>query len=236
MLRGNFKLTLHDVVSVGDETDTDSQSSHSNLPKGNLSFGGGGSGSGPGGIHGSPDTHSVTDIVGTVGERSSACSDDLNERVQVFDFIGVLGGMCVDTVHTATFWGTHDTDLRLVDIVVKTIKTSNNRICGETSEKSNHVVFLVDGTSSGGVVVQSAHSPADRTTRLAEISMVTLEGSSELSLVDGLGVDGDGILLLSEGLCGAMGGLRGRSNSVYFGAVLLSQFIVRVHLGDALVG
>lgn len=73
--------TFHDVVSVGDEPDTDGQRHDGDLPQGNGVFSGAGGARGPGGVHGGPDTDSVTNVVGTVGERRGASGDDLDVGV-----------------------------------------------------------------------------------------------------------------------------------------------------------
>jgi hypothetical protein len=70
------RLTLHDVVSVSDETNADCQGDNGDLPKRNLLLGLGGVASAPGGVHTSPDTDGVTDIVGTVREGGSAGGDN----------------------------------------------------------------------------------------------------------------------------------------------------------------
>ena len=58
-----MRFTLHDVVSVGDETNADHSSDDTNLPQRNLGLLLGGAASGPSSVHTSPDTNSVTNIV-----------------------------------------------------------------------------------------------------------------------------------------------------------------------------
>lgn len=96
-------------------------------------------------------------------------------------------------------------------------------------------MLFVDGSSSGGVVVQSAHGPANWTTGLAKVGVMTLKSSSELTLVDGLGVDRHSILLLGESL--SMGVLRlgSRGDGVSLQAILLRKLFVGMNLCNALV-
>ena len=72
-------LTLHNVVTVSDETETDSQGNDGNLPQGHISLSADSLTGRPSRVHGSPDTDSVADIVGTVSEGSGTGGDDLNE-------------------------------------------------------------------------------------------------------------------------------------------------------------
>jgi hypothetical protein len=105
------RLTLHDVVSVSDETNADCQGDNGDLPKRNLLLGLGGVASAPGGVHTSPDTDGVTDIVGTVREGGSAGGDNLDEGVQVLGLVGILGSVSVNALHTTTFGSAENTDL-----------------------------------------------------------------------------------------------------------------------------
>lgn len=109
-----MRLTLHDVVTVGDETDTNGQSNHSDLPERHRLARLGGGTSAPGSVHTGPDTDSVADIVGTVGERGGTGSDNLDEGVQVFGLVGVLLGVVVDAGHTLAFGSALNTDLSVV--------------------------------------------------------------------------------------------------------------------------
>jgi hypothetical protein len=143
---------------------------------------------GPGSVHGSPNTDSVTNIVGTVGERSSAGSNDLDEGVKVFDLVGVAWSMSVDTSHALSFWSTENTKLSLVDVVVETVEEANNDTSGDTLQDCLHVVDLVDGTSTHLVLVESTHSPTDRTAFLTEISVVLVTSLLEHASVCHSGV------------------------------------------------
>lgn len=199
-------LTLHDVVTVSDETEANGEGDDSNLPGVDIGVLLDRLASGPGTVHSSPDTDSVTNIVGTVSERGSAGSDDLDERVQVLDLVGVLGSVAVDTVHAATLRSVVDTDLSGVDVVVETVHEGDNDVGRKTLEVGNHVVLLVDGTSTDGVLVEGAHSPADGTSLLAEGSVVTVESLSHQNLVIGLSTLGNRERLLAVGKVGVGGG------------------------------
>ena len=72
-------LTLHDVVAVKNESEGDSERQNCELPKSDRSLGLSGVTRRPGAVDDSPWTDRVSDIVGTVGERSSAGSENLNE-------------------------------------------------------------------------------------------------------------------------------------------------------------
>lgn len=84
---------LHDVVSVGDETDTDGQGHDGDLPRGNILLRLDSLAGLPCSVHTSPDTDGVSDIVGAVSERCGTGSDDLDERVEVLDLVLVLGSL-----------------------------------------------------------------------------------------------------------------------------------------------
>lgn len=197
---------LHDVVTVGDETEADGEGNDGDLPELDRDLLIAGLASAPGLVHGGPDTDSVTDIIGTVGERSSAGSDDLDEGVEMLDLIGVLGGVGVDTVHATSLRSTEDTDLGLVDVVVHTVESSDNDHGGQADEEGLEVVELVDGTGTHGVLVESSHGPAERASLLAELSVVALTGLGEEDLVIGLGVLGKGEIPLRVDVAATEGG------------------------------
>lgn len=104
-------LTLHDVVTVGDKTNGDATRQDSELPNRNRSLGCSGIAGVPGRVDDSPGTDRVANIVGTVGERGGTSGDDLDEGVGVLDFVGVLLGVGIDTLHSLTVRGTGDTGL-----------------------------------------------------------------------------------------------------------------------------
>ena len=170
------RLTSHDVVTVSDKSETDGQGDDGDLPQRNIGLGADSLASGPSGVHSSPDTDGVTDIVSTVGEGCGTGSDDLNEGVEVLDLVRVLRCMCVHTFHAATFRSSKHTDLRAVNIVRHAVQSSDNDLCREADESSLHVVKLVDGSSSELVVVKSAHGPAQRCLLLSQLSVVLLAG------------------------------------------------------------
>ncbi|VUC31347.1 unnamed protein product [Clonostachys rosea] len=198
------KLTLHDVVTVGDEADGESKTKNSELPDGD------------GGLIGSlllrpgvrecvSHTDGVTDIVSTVSERGSAGSENLNEGVAVFDLVGVLLGVAVDTGHTGTLRGSENTRLSTVDVVVDTVESSNNDHGGDADEDSLDVVDFVQRTSAHRVFTESAESPAERSTPLDDpvVHLALLGGDHLLVflLVKGTQEDvvpADGLVLLDD--------------------------------------
>lgn len=179
----SVRHTLHDVVTISDEADADGEGNDSDLPERHFLLLLRWPGLGPCDVHASPDTDSITDIVGTVGERGGAGSDDLDERVQVLDLVGVLGGVGVDAFHTATLGSAHDSDLSLVNIVVKTVQKGDDRVGREAPDDGLDIVLLIDGTGTKRVLVESTHGPAERTTGLAERGVVTLSSISEHLLI-----------------------------------------------------
>lgn len=142
------KRTLHDVVTVGDETEADGQGHDGDLPELDGGLGLVGLAGRPGLVHGTPDTDRVTDIVGAVSEGGSAGGDDLDEGVQVLDLVGVLGGVAVDAVHAGALRGSHDTDLGLVDIVVDTVEGDDDGDGGEADQEGLEVVEFIDRTGT----------------------------------------------------------------------------------------
>ena len=131
-------------ISVCNETETDGESHNSDLPEGNFFLGSDSLSSSPCTVHTSPDTDSVSDIIGSVSERSSASCDNLHERVEVFNFIWVFLGLVVDFVHAATFRCTEDSDLCAVNIVVETIEEGDDDVGWETDAEGSEVVNFVD--------------------------------------------------------------------------------------------
>lgn len=200
-------LTLHDVVTIGDETDRDGERENGNLPERDGSLGSSSAASGPSTIDDSPRTDRVTDIVGTVSERSSASSEDLDKRVGVLDLVGVLLGVSVDASHALTFGSTSNTRLSGVDVVVHTVEKTADDHGGDTLEEEDlHVAHLVDLASAHGVVVESSHGPAERTALESELgveSLLTL--GDELPVVLGRCLGGNhAALLLVGGVSGTV--------------------------------
>lgn len=169
------------------------------MPEWDFLLGGDGLTGSPGSVHTSPDTDSVSNIVGSVSERSSASSDDLDERVEIFDFVLVFLGVEVDLVHTATFWSTEDTDLSAMDIIVESVEEGNDNIGWETDAESAEVVKFIDGTGTHWVVVDKTHSPSEGTLVSAELSVVLQFGALEEELVLSLWVlTGNGVFHFGE--------------------------------------
>src|SRR5690349_8946147 len=81
---------LHDVVTVGDETERQSGGEDSQLPEGHIGLGLRSVAGVPCRVDDRPGTDSVADIVGAVSEGSSAGSKNLNKGVCVFNLVGIL--------------------------------------------------------------------------------------------------------------------------------------------------
>lgn len=166
----------HDVVSVKSETQAKNNSDDSDLPDWNWSLSSLSVTGGPGSVDDSPWADSVTNIVGTVSEGGSAGSDDLDEGESVLGFVGVLGGIVVDTLHTGTVRSTFNTGLGSVDIVVNTVEGTGNNDSWETLEENLHIGKFVDLSVAHWVLVESSHSPAKRTALLPESGVHSLFG------------------------------------------------------------
>jgi len=89
----------------------------------------------------------------------------------------------VNPSHSATLWRTENTDLRAMDIVVETVKSSDDDVGRETHQEALHVVQFVDLTSATTMCVQGSHSPSERTTGLSELSMMFLLCTGEQKAV-----------------------------------------------------
>jgi hypothetical protein len=165
------RLTLHDVVTVGNETDRDGQGEDGELPDGDRGLGRSGSTSGPGRVDDSPWSDGVSDIIGTVGEGCGTGGENLDEGVGVLDIVGVLGGVVVDALHAVTLRGAFDTRLGGVDVVVETVEGTDDNHGRNTLGDDDHVVQLVGSAGAGWVVTEGAHSPAQRTALLEKLSM-----------------------------------------------------------------
>ena len=236
VIRKKEKHTLHDVVTVCAETDGNAKSQDGELPHRHGRLGGSGCASGPGGVNGSPGTDRVTNVVGTVSERSSASSDDLNERVGVLDLVGVLLRSGVDALHALTLGSTVDTTLGRVNIVVETVQETDSDNGRKALEHALHVAELVNLTGAHRVVAQETHGPAQRAAALEELGVVAGFGLGHelavrelvgLELLDGPAVGGAGDrgnsgldfllvnvdvalvfgLILHDGVVGHLGGL-----------------------------
>lgn len=152
-----------------------------------------------------------------MGERGSAGSDDLDERVGVLDLVGVLLGGAVNTLHALTLGSTSNTSLGSVDVVVETVESTDSDHGGNALEHNLHVVELVNLAGAHRVVAEEAHGPAERTTLLEELcvqlglafSLELLIGRSLTNLGGGqrLLVGNGGLLALLERLVARVGGL-----------------------------
>lgn len=224
-----MELTLHDVVTVGAETERNTDSKNSQLPDGNRGLGSSGLTSRPGSIDSSPGADGVTDIVGTVSEGSSAGSENLDERVGVLNLVGVLLGSGIDTLHTLTLGGTGNTRLGSVNIVVNTVQETADDHGRNALEEGGHVADLVDLTGSHGVVAKEAHRPAQGSAALQKLLTVTLLGLSHDFLVAQLGRLGvDELLLLVAGA--------GVLVVLINGTGVGRGFVVLIILDDGIVG
>lgn len=232
-------LTLHDVVTVSDETEANSQSDNSNLPGSDIGLGGSGLASRPGTVHTSPDANSVANIVGTVSERGSAGSDDLDEGVEMLDLVGVLLGVAVHALHAATLGRSGNADLGSVDVVVGTIESGDDNHGGNALEEGNQVVSLVDGAGAHGVLVEEAHGPAEKTLLLAQLGVVTLLGLLDELLVLDLGGGRRETLFVVRGRVDGLdavleaGGLAIDADGLFLGG---GGIVVRVLLHNGVVG
>ncbi len=181
--RRGRKLTLHDVVPIGDEANADHRGRDTKLPQGDLGLGGAGLASRPRSVHTSPHTDGVADVIGTVRERGSAGGDDLDVRVQMLDLVGVLGGVAVDALHAAALGRVVDADLRGVDVEAGAVEEGDDDLGGDALDESDQVVHLVDRAGAELVDVEPAHGPAEGAARLAEVGVVALLGVLEKLLV-----------------------------------------------------
>jgi hypothetical protein len=209
---------LHDIVSVGDQTERQGSGENSQLPDGDRGLGLGGVTGGPGRVDDSPGTDSVTDIVGTVSEGSSAGSENLDERVGVLDLVGVLLSMAVDALHADTLGSSVDTSLGGVDVVVDTVKAADDDHGGNALEGDHHVLLLVDLTRLDLVLVEVAHGPAEGTLLGAELGVEAF-----LTL-------GDELLVAELAVLGNTSG----NDSTLLGILIVHDTVVRVAEGTCL--
>ena len=168
---------LHDVVAVGDQTNGDRRRDNSDLPDRHRCLALGGFAGRPGAVDNCPRRDGVSDIVGsylllarvqiqgreiarTMSEGSSARSEDLDEGVRMLDLVGVLGSVLVHPRHARALRSTRNTSLRNVDVVVSTVKQTDDDHCWHTLCDDLHVLELVDLTGAHWVVVEQSHGPA----------------------------------------------------------------------------
>jgi hypothetical protein len=191
---------LHDVVAVGDETERQRGGQDSELPDGHGRLGLCCVAGGPGRVDDGPGADSVTNVVGAVGKRGSAGSQDLHERVRVLDLVGVLGRMAVHTLHTLALGSAVDTSLRGVDVVVYSVQAAYDDHGGDALERDDHVLLLVDFTGADLVLVEVAHGPCEGALLGAKLGVETLLALGDELLVAELAVLGnDGALLSIAG-------------------------------------
>ena len=108
---------LHDVVTISDQSRRDGEGEHCKLPEGHGRLGPGGVARAPGCVDNGPGADRVADVVSAVRKGSSASSQDLHERVCVFDLVGVLLCVQVHSLHPAALWRACDAGLCSVDVV-----------------------------------------------------------------------------------------------------------------------
>lgn len=156
--RGDLLIThhTHNIIPIRDKPNTNRQSNNSNLPKRHISLRADRLTRIPSRIHRRPNTNSISDIIRPVRERCSTSCDNLYERVEVFDFVGVFWCVVVDTVHAFSFGGAEDSELGGVDVVVETVGEGDDDHGGEAVGEGFHVVEFVDGAGAWGVVVEAA--------------------------------------------------------------------------------
>jgi hypothetical protein len=136
----NGKLTLHDVIPVSNETERDHQRENGELPDGHGGFGSGGVAGRPAGVDDGPGTDGVADVVSAVGERGGASGEDLDERVGVFDFVGVLLGVGVDAGHAGALGSAGGAALGGMDVVVQAVQGAADDVGGDSFCYNFHVV------------------------------------------------------------------------------------------------
>ena len=184
------KLTLHDVVAVGDETERDHQGEDGELPDWDGSLGRCGVAGRPAGVDDGPGTDGVADVVGAVGERGGASGENLDERVGVLDFVGVLLGVSIDAGHAGALGSAGGATLGGVDVVVQTVEGAADDVGGNSFRDDLDVVQLVDLAGTEGVVAEGAQSPGQRTGALHELLVQALLAQFvELLVGEDLAVD-----------------------------------------------
>jgi hypothetical protein len=133
-----------------------------------------------------------------VSERGSASGENLDERVRVLNFVGVLLGVGIDTSHAGTLGSAGGTTLGGVDIVVETVEGTADDVGGDALGYKLQVVQFVDLTGTHGVVTEDAQSPGKRTGSLHKLFVQTLLAQL-VELLVGEDLAGDFLCDLSEG-------------------------------------
>lgn len=185
----------HDVVTVGGETDDDHSTTESKNPGGGGRVLGGDGAVGPDVVDGSEGTDGVGNIVGAVGERVGACSENLEERVEVLSLVAVLGGLLV---HVAETGGVRAFGLHGVDVLGDTVGENAEELVADNDPEvlgkdpwalDLVLVALEVGEGSGGAGARRLG------VGVLKVELLALEGS------------GGGVLnVVAGGLAGGGGG------------------------------
>lgn len=179
-------LTLHDVVHVENKPGANCNCDDSQLPDGNGGLSGRDIASLPGGVNRGPRADGVPDIIGAVGERCGAGSDDLDKRVPVLDLVRVLFSVRVYALHAGALRRARDAGLCGMNIIVHTIECTGNDHSRNPLYDNDHIAELVDLTCAYGIVVEDGHGPAKGTFGLPKLGMESLLTFRHELLIGGL--------------------------------------------------
>ena len=139
----------------------------------------------------------------------------------MLDFVRVLLGSGIDTLHALSFRRTRDSRLGGVDIVVDTIESTADDLSRETNESELDVVDLVHATFAKRVIAEATHCPSEWSLLLAHLGVHSCLATSDLFFVCEivgfeagrsifLGVGGRGDFILGIDIRGGVvGGVRG---------------------------
>lgn len=92
----------------------------------------------------------------------------------MLDLVGVLLSVGVDPLHASAFGSASSARLGGVDIVVQTVESTTNDVCGNAFRDDLHVVEFVDLAGAEGSVAESTQSPSKRTLALHELLVQAL--------------------------------------------------------------
>ena len=135
-----------------------------------------------------------------MGKGCRASGEDLDERVGVLDFVGVLLCVRVHTLHALTIGGASNTGLCGVDVIVETIESTADDHGRKALGEYLDVVKLVDLAGAHRVVTEGAHSPADGTAVLQELcTQLALALGRELFVAELCGLGRSNLLLVFLG-------------------------------------
>lgn len=185
---------LHNVETVGAQTQRDGKRQDGQLPWLDGELGSGGVSSLPGRVDDGPWSNRVSDIIGTVGKRGGTGGDDLDKRVGMFDLVGILVGIAVNLLHSSTFRGTGDTRLSGVDIIVDTVHETDDDLSRDSLDDGLDIVQLVNGTGTSSVGVKVSHGPTEWTLVLSHLGVESLLCGGKLLLVGELELVQGGLL------------------------------------------